>query len=59
MSQNTDGNLNDNFQQQKRKTPKGNDILLATWNVKTMLQPDKMVEILQETDKAHIDITAL
>jgi endonuclease/exonuclease/phosphatase family metal-dependent hydrolase len=35
------------------------DIIIATWNVRTMMQPGKMQEIANETIKNKIDILAL
>jgi DUF2075 family protein len=36
-----------------------NDIVMATWNVLTMLQPGKMQEIAQEMIRNKINIMAL
>jgi exonuclease III len=36
-----------------------NDIVMATWNVRTMLQPGKMQEITQEMIRNKIDILAM
>jgi hypothetical protein len=38
---------------------KDNDIVMATWNVHTMIQPGKMQEIAQEMIRNKIDIMAL
>jgi len=35
------------------------DIIMATWNVKTVMQPGKMQEITNEMIKNKIDILAL
>ena len=34
-------------------------IKLATWNIRTMLQVGKMMEIAEELQKWEIDITAI
>jgi exonuclease III len=38
---------------------RNNDIMMATWNVCTMLQPGKMQEVAQEMARYKIDIMAL
>ncbi|XP_055388330.1 uncharacterized protein LOC129616782 [Condylostylus longicornis] len=44
---------------QTRKRNKDNDLKLATWNVRTMMQPGKLDEIADEVLKYHIDVAAL
>jgi hypothetical protein len=35
------------------------DVIMATWNVRTMMQPDRMQEIANDMIKNKIDILAL
>lgn len=42
-----------------KKRVKDTDIQLATWNVRTMLQPGKMHDIAKEMEKFKLDVVAL
>jgi len=42
-----------------RRRQKTTDLTFGTWNVQTMLQPGKMMEIVDEVLKLGIDLVAL
>ena len=42
-----------------RRRKKTTDLTFGTWNVQTMLQPGKMMDIVNEVLKLGIDLVAL
>jgi len=42
-----------------KQTPRNKDLVIATWNVRTMLKPGKMREIANEMLKYKIDVIAI
>lgn len=48
-----------NTTEKAEKNRRSNDIRMATWNVRTMLQPGKMQEIANEMIKNNLDLIAL
>ena len=55
---NPDG-LNGSRPGNEKRNRKKDILEIATWNVKTMLQPGKMLEIIKEAAKVNIDVLAI
>jgi hypothetical protein len=49
----------DRFNNDGRKRTRYTEITLATWNIQTMLQPEKIKEIMEEIGKARVDVVAV
>jgi len=49
----------DRFNDDEQKRTKYAEITLATWNVQTMLKPEKMKEVMEEIGKARVDVVAV
>jgi hypothetical protein len=47
------------YRKRTKQRIRNNDIMMATWNVSTMLQPRKMQEIAQEMSRYKINIMAI
>jgi hypothetical protein len=44
------------YEKRPKQRTRNNDITMATWNVRTVLQPGKMQEVAQEMIRYKIDV---
>jgi len=45
--------------QRRVKQNKENKIIIGTWNVRTLLQPDKILELAEQISETQLEILAI